>query len=112
MNFIEYLFVGCLKFRSFVNGREDYGLDCFREMVCVFMGVEIWENLGKWYIEEKLKFGVVVKVRMEVVLKFDVDEVERFKEVREEVREEVDCILDGGVIFIFFMMFGKVFKCG
>ncbi len=112
MNLTEHLLVGCPKFRSLVNGREDYGLDCLREMVRVLMGAEIWENLGTWYTEEKPKLGAAVKARMEAASKLDADEVERLKEVREEVREEVDRILDGGAIFILPTTPGKAPKRG
>jgi tetratricopeptide (TPR) repeat protein len=49
---------------------------------------------------------------MEAASKLDADEVERLKEVREEVREEVDRILDGGAIFILPTTPGKAPKRG
>ena len=85
MNLTEHLVMGCPKFRAFVGTRKDAGLDCLREMVTVLMGAEIWENLGQWYTEEKPRLSGPVKARMATAAKLNADEVERLKEIREEV---------------------------
>ena len=112
MNLTEHLVMGCPKFRAFVGTRKDAGLDCLREMVTVLMGAEIWENLGQWYTEEKPRLSGPVKARMATAAKLNADEVERLKEIREEVREEVDRILDGGGIFVLPTVPGKAPKRG
>lgn len=112
MNLTEHLVMGCPKFRAFVGTRKDAGLDCLREMVRVLMGAEIWENLGQWYTEEKPRLSGPVKARMATAAKLNADEVERLKEIREEVREEVDRILDGGGIFVLPTVPGKAPKRG
>jgi len=100
MNLTEHLIAGCPTFRSLVKGQVDAGLECLREMVRVLMGAEIWQTLGPWYTKEQPKLGAAVKARIEAASKLGDDEVENYKRIREEVREEIDRILDGGAIFV------------
>lgn len=108
----EHLLSGCPKFASLVAGRKDCGLDCLRELVRVIMGAEIWENLGPWYTEKRPKIGAAVKARLEAAAQFSVDQVDHFKEIREEVREEMDRLLDNGVVLVLPTTPGKAPKRG
>ncbi len=112
MNLTDHLVVSCPTFRSLVAGRKDAGLECMREMVRVLMGAEIWANLGAWYEKEQLEVSSAIKARMEAASKFTEDEVARFKQIRGEIREEVDSILDGGVIFVLPTTPGIAPNCG
>lgn len=100
INFSETLLASCPKFAALVGNQEDSGLECLREMVRVLMGAEIWENLSQWYSEEKPALGRPIKARIEAASQFSAQQIDTFKAVREEVREEVDRLLDGGGVFV------------
>lgn len=108
----EHLLSGCPKFASLVAGRKDCGLDCLRELVRVIMGAEIWENLGHWYTKNRPEVGAAVKARLEASAKLSVAQVDHFKEIREEVREEMDRLLDNGVVLVLPTTPGKAPKRG
>lgn len=100
MNLTEHLLVGCPKFQALVGRREDCGLDCLREVLRVTMGAEIWENLGPWYKKEQPVLDPAVEGRLEAAAKLSPTQVELFKEIREEVRETMDRLLDNGVVLV------------
>ena len=95
----ERLKMLCPSLRTDVSGKT--GLELIRDKMHLTMGFEIYDELKDWLETTKPTLGKQTAMRIENAKKVSEQDYENLTKLREEIREVMDQIMDGGTVFIF-----------